>query len=162
MTALVLASILACAQGTKAQPPQFTVDTADGVAVTSTQVLGGSRRVLVYVAPNSEPAVSLIRELRKWSDSSPERWHSRVVVIIAAPRDKARDWLRSQWDGDNLPVWFADPDAQGWRALGFSGTLGIAGIADGSVDWKLDGVLADPGAVQPTISAWVEAGDPRR
>jgi hypothetical protein len=66
------------------------------------------------------------------------------------------DWLATQWGEGEPPPWFADPDTMAWRALDFQGTLEIAGVANGLVDWKIDGVIDDPAVVESAVRAWTE------
>lgn len=153
---LVLTTGLSFAQASALATPVLAVVSADGSSVSGATLLAGERRVVIYVAPALEPAARLIEALRRWSESDPERWRSRVSVIVAAPPMEARAWLATHWGERELPLWFADPDASAWRALGFQGTLGIAGAANGVVEWKIDGVIDDPAVVEPAVRTWTE------
>jgi hypothetical protein len=115
---------------------------------------------VIYAAPGAGPAAALVRALRDWAHTDLERWQSRVSLIVAAEPAAGRQWLHDQRGEGRLPTWFADPTAAGWRSLGVSGTLGVVGAAKGTTDWRLDGVLADPQAVEPAVQAWVEASIP--
>jgi hypothetical protein len=145
--------LLASAQST---PAPFVVLNPEGAQVQGPQVLTGERRLVVYVAPSLDPAGRLVEALRRWSDTSAAAWGERLVLIVAAPPADARAWLQARWGDGQLPSWFADPDASGWRALGFDGTLGVAGASRGVVEWKLDGVIADPATLEQPIRAWIE------
>ena len=159
IASLMLSLVLAAMPASPAGPPPFTVTTQAGTAVAGASLLAGDRHVLVYVAPGLEPAARLIDALRKWSQDD-ARWRTSVVVVVAAPVDRARSWLRERWGDDELPNWVADANSQGWRALGFEGTVGVAGVENGTVDWKLDGVIADPSVVEPSMRAWTGIGAP--
>ena len=136
----------------------FSLIAPDGTRVEAGRVLAGERKVVVYVSPQLEPGGKLVAAVRAWSQGDPARWRERVVVIVAAPVSDAREWLQAQWGADDLPVWFADPDAAAWRALGFQGNVGVAGFANATVEWKLDGVIADPGVVELPLRTWIEGG----
>jgi hypothetical protein len=131
----------------------FTVVASDGQVQPGSALLAGERKVVLYISPDLEPAARLLEALRGWTGAD-ERWRGRVVVIVAGPWQDARQWLTQRWGDGELPAWAADPDFQGWRALGFQGTIGVAGVEKGSIDWKLDGVITDPSIVEPSIRAW--------
>jgi hypothetical protein len=153
---LFLITNLSFAQASAPARPVFAVVSADGSSVSGATLLAGERRVVIYVAPALEPAARLIEALRRWAESDPERWRSRVSFIVAAPPMEALAWLVTHWGEGELLPWFADPDATAWRALGFQGTLGIAGAANGMVEWKIDGVIDDTAVVEPAVRAWTE------
>jgi len=159
MTGRLLLTMMLAAAPAIAGAADFTVTSAAGQPVSASALLAGDRRVLVYVAPGPDPAARLVEALRTWSREDP-RWRHSVVVVVVAPLDQARRWLRERWGEGELPQWAADADAQGWRALGFDGTLGVAGVEKGVVDWKLDGVIADPSVLEPPIRAWTGIGAP--
>ena len=137
---------------------EFALVAPDGRRVDASQVLQAERRLVVYLAPGMEPAARLAGALRRWSQTDPARWRERVIVIVAAPLADARAWLQAQWGDEEPPPWFADPDASGWRALNFQGSLAVAGIGNGEVEWKLDGVIDDPGVLERPVTSWVEGG----
>lgn len=116
-------------------------------------MLAGERKVVLYISPDLEPAARLLDAFKGWTGGD-ERWRGRVVVIVAGTWNDARQWLTQRWGDGELPAWAADPDFQGWRALGFQGTLGVAGVEKGGIDWKLDGVITDPSILEPSIRAW--------
>lgn len=131
----------------------FTVVASDGQIQPGSALLAGERKVVLYISPDLEPAARLLEALRGWTGAD-ERWRGRAVVIVAGAWQDARQWLTQRWGDGELPAWAADPDFQGWRALGFQGTIGVAGVEKGSIDWKLDGVITDPSIVEPSIRAW--------
>ena len=136
----------------------FSLIAPDGTRVEGARALAGDRKVVVYVSPTLEPGGRLVAAVRAWSQDDPTRWRERVVLVVAAPVADAREWLQSQWGADELPVWFADPDAEAWRALGFQGNVAVAGFADAAVEWKLDGVIADPAVVESPMRTWIQGG----
>jgi hypothetical protein len=152
IAALLIALALSAAPAAQDLPP-FTVTTATGQVVAGAALLAGERKVVVYVAPELDPAARLVDALKQWSRDDP-RWRGRVIVIVAAPAAESLAWLTARWGEGELPVWVADPDAAGWRALGFQGTVGVAGVEHGAIDWKLDGVINDPAVVEPSIRVW--------
>jgi hypothetical protein len=131
----------------------FTVIASDGQVQTGSALLAGERKVVLYISPDLEPAARLLDAFKGWTGGD-ERWRGRVVVIVAGAWKDAGQWLTQRWGEGELPAWAADPDLQGWRALGFQGTIGVAGVEKGAIDWKLDGVIADPSIVEPSIRAW--------
>jgi hypothetical protein len=136
----------------------FPLIDANGQPVESARLFGPDSRVIVYVVPGSEPATRLIDALRVWSQRDPLQWRERVHVIVAAPPAAAREWLGERWSEPGA-MWFADPSGNGWRALGLQGTLGVVGISGSRLEWKIDGVIADPSVVEPAIDAWIKGGE---
>lgn len=151
-TAVLLAMLLAVAPSAAAVAP-FTVFAPNGDQVAGTTLLAGERKVVVLVAPASEAAARLVKAIARWSSGEP-RWRSRVLIIVHAPLTQAHEWLIAQWGGEDLPLWGANADASAWRALGFQGFVGVAGVVNGAIDWKLDGVIDDPSAVELPMRAW--------
>jgi hypothetical protein len=151
-TAALLALLLSAAPATAAVAP-FTVVAPNGDQVAGTTILAGERKVVVLVTPASEAAVRLVNALARWSSGEP-RWRSRVVIIVRAPLPQAHEWLMAQWGGEDLPPWGANADASAWQSLGFQGLVGVAGVENGAIDWKLDGVIDDPSAVELPMRAW--------
>jgi len=159
IAALMLSFMLSGGTPATGAPSSFTVINGDGEVVAGATLLAGDRHAVVYVAPGLEPAARLVDALRKWAQDDP-RWKTSIVLVVAAPVEQARSWLREHWGDDALPTWVADADAQGWRAFGFEGSVGVAGVENGTVDWKLDGVIADPSVVEPSLRAWTGIGAP--
>ena len=154
----LLVLCLAVAFGQQPAGRSFPLIDANDRTLESAGVFGSDSRVIVYVVPGNEPGTRLIDALRGWSERDPARWHERVYVVVAATPAASREWLGERWNEPGA-MWFADPSGEGWRAFGLQGTLGIVGIRGGRVEWKLDGVIADPSVVEPAIDAWVKAGD---
>jgi len=141
--------------------PAVTLMRADGSQVNAADVLSGDRRLVVYVAPDIEPGARLLSALRAWVADAPAGWRDRLVVIVAGTPGAAEAWLTTQWRNDQqlpLPEWFADPGANAWQWLGFEGSLAIAGVSNGRVQWKVDGVIGDPGVLRQPAEAWVNGG----
>jgi hypothetical protein len=156
---LLLVASLSLVQLGPGAPP-FAVASPQGLTVQGSALLAGGRRVVIYVSPDIEPAARLVEALRRWQASDPARWQERVSVIVAAPAAEARAWLAAHWGDGELPTWFADPDAAAWHALGFQGSLGVAGASRGIVEWKLDGVINDPAVLESAVRVWVEGEAP--
>jgi hypothetical protein len=154
---LLLTALLAGSPAAQQGPPPFVVTAADGHTVSGASLLAGDRKVIVYVAPGLEPAERLVDALERWAADEPA-WRQRVVIVVAAPLASAREWLTGRWEDAELPTWVADVDAEGWRAFGFQGSIGIAGVENGAVDWKLDGVIGDPSVVERPMRAWTGIG----
>ncbi len=131
----------------------FTVVVPNRDRVAGATLLDGERKVVVLVAPASEAAARLVQALARWS-SDDARWRSRIVIVVHAPVGQAHEWLMAQWGGEELPLWGANADASAWRALGFQGLVGVAGVENGAVDWKLDGVIGDPSAMEQPMRVW--------
>jgi hypothetical protein len=150
--AVLLAMLLSVAPAAAVVAP-FTVFAPNGDQIAGATLLAGERKVVVLVAPASEAAARLVKALARWSSDDP-RWRSRVLIIVGAPLAEAHEWLLAQWGGEDLPPWGANADASAWRALGLHGFAGVAGVEDGAVDWKLDGVIDSPSAVELPMRAW--------
>jgi hypothetical protein len=140
-----------------AQPlPAFQLGTRDGGTMGSDVLPATGQWLLVYVVPGSAPSDRLVQSLG-------ESWNAdkaaRVIIVVGADARKAQAYLVDK-GGDALAAgtWYVDPDHSAWAALGFQGTLGVAGMAGSVVDWKVDGVIQDPSVVAPVVRAWLDRG----
>jgi len=154
---VLLLGLLVTASVARAQePPSFTVTAPDGAATASTSVQMKGPWVLAYVVPDSLPSNRLVRSLAEhWSVGQA----ARIVFIVSAEPDAAKAYLLGA-GGDALAGarWYADPKGAAWKALKFAGALAVAGMDGGRIDWKLDGVIMDPGVVLPTVDKWLGGG----
>lgn len=137
--------------------PPFDLTAADGQPVSSASLGRAGRWLLVYVVPGSAPSDRLVQWL---GESWPaERLGDLVLIVAAAPAD-ARTYLANKGgQGLDGAAWYADAGNAAWQALRFEGTLAVAGMTDGRLEWKLDGVIEDPMAVTPPMTAWLNAGE---
>jgi len=148
---LGLAAPSASAQGL----PAFTVTGADGAPADLAAVQGQGPWILAYVVPDSAPSSRLVRSFAEhWTAGQA----SRIVFIVSASPDVAKTYLTST-GGEALAGarWYADPQGAAWKALKFDGALAVAGMDGGRIDWKLDGVIMDPGVLMPAVDKWLAA-----
>lgn len=147
--AIVWASVQANAQAL----PAFQLRAPDGGTVGSDALPSTGRWVLIYVVPGSAPSDRLIQSL---GEDWPAADAARIVIIVGADAARARSYLADK-GGAALAdaTWYADPEHAAWGALGFQGTLGVAGVAESTVDWKIDGVIQDPTVTAPAVRAWL-------
>lgn len=133
----------------------FSVFAASGTRVDGRELIARDRPLVVYLVPESEASSRVLVALREWWQPG---WNGRVVLVFGAPLDTSRAWFEQTWGDGERPEWFADPDTAAWKALQLQGTLGVAAIDQGRVEWKIDGVIADPSVLQPAMRAWIEGG----
>ena len=129
--------------------PAFTVVSATGVVVSSSQLHGAGRWLLVYVAPDAVTSERLLRSLEEWVATD----GARVVVIVAGDTPAAQQ-IRSL-PAPSAAAVYADPDGNAARALGVSSVPALAGVASGALDWLVQGVLNDPRMVEPIVRSWL-------
>ncbi len=136
--------------------PAFRLVTPDGGSVASDVLPTTGQWLLVYVVPGSAPSDRLIQSLgESWSAETA----SRIVIIVGADVAKAKTYLTDKGtEAMAGATWYADPQSEAWRALGFQGTLGVAGIVGSAIDWKIDGVIDDPSVVAPVTRSWLQKG----
>jgi hypothetical protein len=135
--------------------PAFEVKAPDGSAAASTDIGGADRWLLVYLVPSSTGADRLLPVLRdEWNDTLA----AGLVFVVAGTPDEARAYLKSKGEAAIVEGarWYADADGSAGRALERQGGLALFGVEHRAVDWKLDGVLEDPAALDAVIHAWIE------
>jgi hypothetical protein len=135
--------------------PAFEVKAPDGTAVAAPDIGGADRWLLVYVVPASVGADRLVPVLKEeWSDALA----AGLVFVVEGTPEEARAYLERKGGAAMAESarWYADPDGAAGRALERQGGLALFGIERGAIDWKLDGVLEDPAALDPVIHAWIE------
>lgn len=132
--------------------PAFRVHSADGAVVTSGQLSGDRRWVLIYALPDCLPCDDVIRLLK---DSGTPALVERTVLVIGAQPAEAAAYARSRLPREVSGVrWYADAQGEAWLALGLHGTPVIIGIRDGRIVWVMSGALKD--AAASVVRSWVE------
>ena len=149
VTLVMLASLPAAAGGQRRPLPSFTVASAPGVAVSSSQFNGAQRWLLVYVSPDSVTSERLLRSLDEWAAMDGVR-----VVVVVAGEAPASLQVRSLLTASAAAV-YADPDGSAARALGVTSVPALVGVASGALDWMVQGVLNDPRMVEPVVRSWL-------
>jgi len=150
---LVVLLSLAASSAYAQEGPRFSVTAPDGAPADFSTVEGKGPWILAYVVPDSAPSNRLVRALA-------EHWKAgeapRIVFIVSAAPDVAKTYLVNT-GGEALTGarWYADPQGAAWKALKFQGALAVAGMDGGRIDWKLDGVIMDPGVLLPAVDKWL-------
>lgn len=136
--------------------PPVELTAPDGQPASTVSIDRAGRWLLAYVVPGSAPSDRLVQWL---GESWPAERMGGLVLIVAASPDDARTYLAHK-GGPALDgvTWYADPENAAWQALRFEGTLAVAGMTDGRVEWKIDGVIEDPMAVTRPMTAWLNPG----
>ena len=154
---VALAAVLCAAAAASAvgqDLPAFTVTAPDGTPTSSSVLERPGQWLLVYVAPGSVPSDRFLQALgESWSDARA----ARVIFLVSGSVEGARAHLAAK-GGESLAAnatWYADPDRAAWKALGFTGTLAVAGIIGAHSDWRIDGVISDPSVLDPSVQAWI-------
>lgn len=134
--------------------PVFPLTAADGTLTSSAALEAQGQWLLAYVVPGSAPSDRLVQSLGEgWTAERA----SRVIFIVSGAPEAAKEYLASK-GGEKLAAdarWFADPQGEAWSTLKFQGTLAIAGMLGTKIDWKIDGVIADPDVLQPAVTKWL-------
>ena len=155
-TLVVTLALASAASAASAQSlPVFPVTTPAGAAASSAELPAAGNWLLVYLSPSAGPSDRLLQWLGEtWSDQRA----ARIVFIVAGAPADVKTYLAAK-GGEALAAnakWFADPEGAAWTALKFQGPVAVAGVASQTIDWKLDGVLADDTVLQPAITAWLQ------
>jgi hypothetical protein len=143
--------VMLAASGAAAQQgrplPSFAVASAAGTPISSAQLSTTERWLLVYVEPGSVAGERLVRSLDEWAAAD----GARVVVISAGDV-----WLDKRAVATNAsPLsFYTDTDGNVSRSLGLVSVPALAGVANGVVDWIVQGVLNDPHMVEPVVRSW--------
>ena len=157
--AAVLAAALTATAGTLGAQtlPALQLGTRNNTTVGSDALPSTGQWLLVYVVPGSAPSDRLVQALgESWTPDKA----ARIVFIVAANAEQAQAYFAAK-GGQALgggAVWYTDADNTAWAALGFQGTLGVAGVVGSMIDWKIDGVIQDPSVVAPVVNAWLASG----
>jgi hypothetical protein len=157
---LVVSLSLACLSLGAATPalaqalPAFPLTAPDGTITSSAALDATGQWLLAYVVPGSAPSDRLVQSLgEEWSADRA----ARVIFVVAGAPEAAKQYLAGK-GGEKLAAdarWFADPQGEAWSAMKFQGTLAITGMLGTKIDWKIDGVIADPDVLQPAVAKWL-------
>ena len=161
LVAACLAAFVVCASPVSAQPsqmlPECTVIAPNGAEISTAALQSPGQWLLVYVFPGAGPSDNLVQRLgESWTADRA----AKIVFIVSGSPDAAKSYLAGK-GGAALAAdarWFADPQGTAWQALKYQGRLAVTGMAGARIDWKVDGVIADPSVVWPTIEKWLGGG----
>jgi hypothetical protein len=130
--------------------PAFELASPEGNIVASSALSNEPRWLLIYVSAGCGSCDRLVAALETWRPTLPP---GRIIVVIAAPRDRALVYSQ-QHAYVAASSWYADADGQGARALGLQHEPALVAIENGRVAWTITGVLNDPAALEPIIRNW--------
>ena len=139
--------------------PDFTLVAPNGAETGSAALQSPGQWALLFVVPGSGPSDNMVQKLgEQWT---PER-AAKTVFIVSGTPEAAKAYLAGK-GGEALAAdarWFADPQGAAWQALKFQGKFALIGMAGSRIDWRMDGVIADPAVVWPTLAKWVGNPEP--
>jgi hypothetical protein len=131
----------------------FHLSAADGATISSADVLGESRWIVVYAAPDCRPCDALLGLLRQLRT---EGFAPRTILIVGAPHDEARAYVRQTLPSDLDQLrWYADDRAEAWDALDLAGAPTLVGVRDGRVEWGLSGAPRGPEPLRRLLRSWL-------
>ncbi|MGC4081077.1 MAG: hypothetical protein QM736_02940 [Vicinamibacterales bacterium] len=131
--------------------PASRVQTVDGASLTLDQA-GPESRVYVYVLPGSTTSARLLTALRDW-----QLEHiGQVTLVVGGPRETAVAFAAAN-HGLQGVQWLIDADRAFWTDMQITGVPTLFGVRGGVVEWRLAGVLNEPGALKGVVSSWTTA-----
>jgi hypothetical protein len=155
LTCAALAATIAMPRSAHAQRdrplPPFTVTNAAGARVAGTQLTSAAQWLLVY-APDSVAGERLVGAVGQWASGS----EAQIVIVVAAPSAVIDARIRPLLPTASATIGvFADPDGAVSAALSLTSAPALVGVANGGVNWIVQGVLNDPSMVEPLVRAWL-------
>jgi hypothetical protein len=140
--------------------PDFAVYGADGAPRPSALLAPGSHWLLVYATPDCTPCRRLLELLAGWRSSTAVL--AGTVLVVGAPTDQARDWLRQALPPELAGLtWYADADATAWEELQLDGAPVVMGVERGRIVWTAAGLLTGAGVLRPAVQTWLDGAPPR-
>ena len=137
----------------RGQLPSFDLRAADGARVSSADLLGQQQWILVYATPGCRPCDDLLASLSRLRAEGLLR---RTVLVIGASPADARAYVQQALPKELRRLsWYADDQANAWRALQLAGAPMLVGIRDGRVEWGLSGAVNDPESLRALVSHWL-------
>ena len=131
----------------------FHLSAADGTTISSADLLGDSRWIVVYATPECRPCDALLGSLRQLRT---EGFAQRTILIVGAPHDEARAYVRQTLPSDLSQLrWYADDQAEAWDGLELAGAPTLVGVRDGRVEWGLSGVPPSPERLRRLLRSWL-------
>jgi hypothetical protein len=139
-TLLLALAASASAQSAARLLPPFTVYDAAGVALQSDAVAAAGRATLVFVRPSCRACEQLLGALARLDAPS---LHAQLTVVILAPVDQAAAFAARDLPAELQSVrWFADADANAWKAMSLKGVPVLVAVEDGQIAWSYNGAPA--------------------
>ncbi|MGH7306189.1 MAG: TlpA family protein disulfide reductase [Candidatus Rokuibacteriota bacterium] len=133
--------------------PSFDLRAADGTRVSSVDLLGQQQWILLYATPGCRPCDDLLASLGRLRADGLIR---RTVLVIGAPAGEARAYAHRALPNELRRLrWYADDQANAWRALQLAGAPMLVGIRDGRVEWGLSGAVNDAESLRALVSHWL-------
>ncbi len=147
---MLVALALPAAAADNRELPASTVETPGGAQVRLPD-LGDGRWLLVYVQPGSPSSTRLLEALRGWELQS----YDHLAFVVGGERSAAVAFANAD---HQLPGarWAVDAGREAWKDLQLSGAPSLFGIEQGTIAWRLAGVLNDPATFRSVVISWLQ------
>ncbi len=153
--ALTGAAIFLCAAAAGAiermKLPVFGLTDGAGRTVASSQLARPGNWLLVYVGTDCPPCESVLKSVGP--DDAPSL-APRMVIVVNSTDGEAIEGLARRHPSLAGASWYAD-SSEGARALRITTAPAVFGVRDGTIEWSVAGVLADPTDIKSIMSNWI-------
>jgi hypothetical protein len=147
--ALSIAVATLAAAADKPPVPGSVVQTIDGAPVALDQFVASGRWLVVYLLPDSPTSRRLVAALPEWQLGA----YDHVTIVLGGKKEDAVAFARAH---ESLGAqWLVDADQAFSKGLPVTGAPTLLGVADGTVNWRLAGVLNDPNTMKSVVASWL-------
>ncbi len=141
--------------------PSFSVTSRDGQPTVSSALVRSSNWLLLYRTENCLPCDRLMNVLAA-SNNAALLHGAGMVVVIAGTTQQNIDKVRLGFPNLSDATWFADPQAEGLKALKAEGTPTLMALHGGRIEWTTSGNLGNPTTVESLAASWLQQAQANR
>ena len=157
LAALVILPVIVIPLAGLAMPqaplPTFRLLAADGTRVSSVELLGQQRWIILYATLECRACDDLLVSLARVRTEGLLR---RTFLVIGAPPEEASAYIRQTLPKELWGLrWYADDQAEAWGALQLAGAPMLVGIRDGRVEWGISGASSDQARLRGLVQGWL-------
>jgi len=132
--------------------PALQLTSADGQPIQNTDLPSKGNWLLIYVQPKSQFSDNLLRLFKREQYPSLEQ---HAVVVVGGTVDDLKA-VKAKYPELDQATWYADTTKGAYTQLKLHGVPVVLGIKQQTIEWSLNGVLADVNVAKSIVNSWIQ------
>lgn len=132
--------------------PDLQLTTADNQPIRTTDLPSKGNWLLIYVQPKSQFSDNLLRLFKREQYPSLEQ---HAIIVVGGSTDDLKA-MKAKYPELDQATWYADTTKAAFTLLKLHGVPVILGIKQQTIEWNLNGVLADVNVAKSIVNSWIQ------